>query len=291
MSGLFEESAGVTELISPAGRRRPKQVSRQVSKRGPVGEKEIVASKHVEPEDLNRLLKSLARESCVHSWRNFDPNGSLGALLAWENRRRPTEIFFFYLEEAGERHLFAAGAVASRLKRDFPHPGFCVLGRCYIMPQFRGRGLYRSLLRYRLDHCRERFGGELRAIHIGSTDERIARVIRNHRIAGWPAFTHLGHEELTVANEVREVDAYLLMLPEYVGRVLSNLSGKNAPRSVVRLRNALSKIDRTELSDLGLLVKEALEEAWRQAWFEGRDPKELEQLLVFCRSIPLVGLS
>ncbi|HEX7840379.1 MAG TPA: GNAT family N-acetyltransferase, partial [Kofleriaceae bacterium] len=179
---------------------------------------QLVISQTVDPRNLQHLLGSLMREDCVHSWRNFGSDGTLEALLEWENRRRPTKLFFFHLKRGGELRMIAASAVADRLTKDFPHPGFCVLGRCYIMPEFRSRGLYRHVLRYRLEYCRSQFGGALNAVHIGAVNERISRVIMNHELPGWPRFVHLGEEELSVAGEIRNVGAYLLLLPDYLAR-------------------------------------------------------------------------
>lgn len=291
MSGLLEERSGFGEPRSVPGRQKSAPGRTPAEGREREGARRIEASREVEPRELRRLLRSLAKESCVHSWRNFDPDGDLEGLLAWENQLRPTEIFFFYLHEGGVRQLIAAGAVASKVSRAFPYSGFSVLGRCYILPEFRGRGLYRSLLRYRLEFCREAGGSELKAIHIGSTDPRIARVLRDHRIPGFPRFLHLGHEALKVAREVRRVEAYLLLLPQYAGRLGELLAGDGAPPAVEQLRDALGKHQRSEVRDLGLLVRKAYEGGKDGRFFENREPSELVQLLHFCQSIPLVGLS
>lgn len=254
-----------------------------------VGTEELVVSQSVDPDNLRSLLESLVQENCVHSWRNFGPDGTLDELLRWENELRPTRIFFFYLERGGQRRMIAASAVADKLTRDFPHQGFCVLGRCYIMPQFRGRGFYRYILQYRLDYCRAQFGDALNAIHIGSVNERVSRVITNHQLPGWSSFTHLGEEELHVAGEIRTVGAYMLFVPEYVSRIQRALAGPDAPDCVVRLRNALSNIDSDGMRNLGMIVKDSFEEACGHGWFDQRDSQEIKQLLQFCSSIPLVG--
>jgi GNAT superfamily N-acetyltransferase len=252
---------------------------------------ELVASESIDPGNLRRLLECLVHEDCVHSWRNFGPDGTLEGLLQWENKHRPTKLFFFYLKRGGETHLVAASAVADRLTRDFLHPGFCVLGRCYIMPQFRGRGFYRHILRYRLEYCRAQFGNALNAVHIGSVNERVSRVITNHQLAGWPRFIHLGEEELRVAGQIRTVGAYMLLLPEYVGKMRKALAVLHAPECVVELRNALSDLETGDVRNLGRLIKEPFEEARAHGWFDERGSQEIEQLLLFCRSIPLVGFS
>src|SRR5262249_25860607 len=112
---------------------------------------QLVVTRSINSEDLHQLLGQLAGGGCVHNWENFGSDGTLEALLRWENDLRPTEIFFFYLKRDDLMRMVAVGAVADRLMHGFPHPGFCVLGRCYIIPEFRGRGLYRRVLHYRLE--------------------------------------------------------------------------------------------------------------------------------------------
>jgi GNAT superfamily N-acetyltransferase len=256
-----------------------------------LGTERLIMSRSIDPANLRRLLQSLAREDCAHSWKNFGLDGTLERLLQWENELRPTEIFFFYLEDAQERRLVAAGAIADRLNRRFPHPGFCVLGRCYVMPESRGHGLYRRVLHQRLEYCRARFGDTLNAVHIGSDNERVGNVVTNHRLAGWPHFTHLGQEALQVAGRTKLVNAYLLFLPEYLWRLRRTLAGAHAPSCVVEMRNALAGIESGEARNLGVVIKERLENAQARRWLDGRDTSELDQLLLLCRSIPLVGFS
>jgi GNAT superfamily N-acetyltransferase len=255
----------------------------------PAGAEELVVSQSVDPGSLRCMLESLVQEDCVHSWRNFGPEGTLERLLQWENARRPTKLFFFYLNHDCEIRMVAAGAVADRLNRDFPHPGFYVLGRCCIMPEYRSRGFYRQVLRYRLEYCRAQLGDKLNAIHIGAVNDRISRVITNHELPGWPRFTHLGEEELGVAGEIRKVGAYLLLLPDYLARIQRALAGADAPACVVELRYKLARMESDPLRNLGMLVKHTFEEARVLGWFDDRDTLEIEQLLLFCSSVPLVG--
>ena len=256
-------------------------------------EREMVVRPSIEADDLDRLFASLLQEPCVHSWKNieFESGPTLEELAEWENRRRPTELFFFYVERGDRLRLVAASAVAERLTHDFPHPGFCVLTRCYIMPEFRGQGLYRHVLRYRLERCRARFGDGLRGVHIGTVDHRVARSITTRTVPGWPTFVHLGTEELRVAGEVETVDDYMMLLPAYVDRLRHALGGPDAPACVVELRERLGTFDGDDPGDLGVFVKERFEEACAHGWFREHEPGDVEQLLGFCRSIPLVGFA
>lgn len=255
----------------------------------PAGAEELVVSESVTQEDLRRLLDALRQEDCVHSWRNFSPGGTVEELRQWENERRPTILFFFHLRRGGASRMVAASAVADRLTRDFPHAGFPVLGRCCIMPEHRSRGFYRQILRFRLDYCRAEYGPALDAIHLGAVNERISRVITNHGLPGWPPFIHLGEEELAVAGDVREVGSYLLLLPEYLRRMQAALAGAGAPPCVVELREALAHTESGDVRDLGRLARETCAEARQLGWFDAHDSRDLDRLLLFCRSIPLVG--
>jgi hypothetical protein len=283
MSATLRKFADVAAPISPAK-------SSEFHKTAVDDAEELVVSQVVDADDLRRLLECLGHEDCVHSWKGFGPNATLDALLQRENELRPTKLFFFYLRHGNEMRMVAASAVADRVTREFPHAGFCVLGRCYIMPQFRGRGFYRRILYYRLEYCREQFGNALNAIHIGSVNERISRVITNHKLAGWPKFVHLGEEELKVADTISTVGAYILLMPQYVSKMRSALVGAHAPARVIELRNALSRIESSDIRNLGMLLKETFEETDAHRWLDERDCREIEHLLSFCSSIPLIGV-
>jgi hypothetical protein len=80
-----------------------------------------------------------------------------------------------------------------------------------------------------------------------------------------------------------------MLLPDYVRRIQGALAGGDAPACVVELRNALTRMESDPVRNLGTLVKETFEEARGRGWFDGRDAREIEQLLLFCNSVPLVG--
>jgi GNAT superfamily N-acetyltransferase len=250
---------------------------------------ELVVSESVDPAHLRLMLKSLIQEDCVHSWRNFGLDGTAAELLQWENARRPTKIFYFSLKRGSETHFVGAGAVADRLTKDFPHDGFPVIGRCCILPEFRSNGYYRRVLQYRLEYCRREYGSGLKAIHIGAVNTRISRVITNHGLADWPLFIHMGEEALNVAGEIRNVGAYLLLMPEYTRRIRRSLAGEHAPQCVLELRDELSKVESGDLRDLGLTVKRKYDQARATGWLDGRDTGDIEQMLLFCSSVPLVN--
>jgi hypothetical protein len=255
------------------------------------GGADLLVSRSVDPGELRALLTHLAKEDCVHSWRNFGIDGTVDELLAWENRLRPTEIFFFHLRQGGSVRLAGAGAVADRLNAEFPYPGFAVLSRCFIMPEFRGHGLYRHLLRYRMEYCRRRFGGSLDGIHIGSTEQRVARVLLDHRLDGWPSFSHLGEERLHIAGAGRTVQAYMLLMPRYAVSLLGELADDGAPAAVITLRRRLERADAGEARELALLLRNVLDDTGGAGWFEAHCGPATTRLLAFCRAVPLVEMT
>jgi GNAT superfamily N-acetyltransferase len=253
---------------------------------------DLLVQSSAEPSELRRLFDCLQREDCAHSWRNVEAGRRRSAqdLLEWENELRPTELFFFYVEQAGELRLAAGSTVAARISNEFPHAGFCVLSRCYVMPEFRGRGFYRDILRHRLDHCCKRFGPTLSAVHIGTVDPRVARVITRVSRPGWPPFVHLGKEKLHVCSQTRAVNDYVMLAPAYMRRLQAGLAGRDAPACVAELRRALEMLRGAEPArDLGLRVKRCFAEARAQGLFDAHEAAPFEELMAFCAAVPLIG--
>jgi hypothetical protein len=85
------------------------------------------------------------------------------------------------------------------------------------------------------------------------------------------------------------VGAYLLLVPEFLRRIQATLVGDDAPPCVVELRKALTRTESGNIQNLGIHLKETFAEAGRLGWFDSRESRDIEQLLLFCRSIPLVG--
>lgn len=252
---------------------------------------ELVVSADIDSADLGRLLMTVGSEDCAHSWRNV-PLGArptLDALVDWENRRRPTRLMFFYSKRGWDVRFVAAATVAEKLTHDFPYDGFPVLGRCYVMPEFRGLGLYRRILGHRLAFCQDRFGDKLRAVHLGTRDARISHAVSRSSGRGWPRFVHLGQEELHVAGDVTMVDDFLHFAPAYVRRLTSALEGPDAPAAVTELRRRLKMIDVDTDGDLAQWIRSRFDAACSVGWFDGRDSSEFERLFAFCRSIPLLA--
>ncbi|MBA3773225.1 MAG: hypothetical protein H0X13_12290 [Ramlibacter sp.] len=252
-------------------------------------DEEFVVSKAISPEDLRLLLDSLSHEDTTHSWKNFDRTAALEDLLRWENSRRPTEVFFFYLRQGKDLQIVGTGSIAEHLNSRFTDRGFCVLGRCYLVPKFRGRGFYRRILLFRLEHCVVRLGQNLKGIHIGSDDERIAHVITQQPSPGWPSFYHLGEEELLIAGQTKLVNAYILLLPEFSQSVTHALEGPGAPSTLAALHGRLAGTELRDVRNLGVRLRDALAGPRERAWLSRRDCRSINQLMAFCSAVPLVG--
>ncbi len=250
----------------------------------------LAVSRAVSAGDLRQLLHGIRVERCAHSWRNFDPDGSLEQLQAWENRLRPTTIFFYYgapegADAAAAPRLAAAATVADVIRREFPHAGFPVLARCYVMPDFRSQGLYQRIVHHRLEFCRTRFAGELKAIHLGTQDERVARTVTR----GEPRFVQLGSEVVQAGDEACLVRAFLHLTPGYLASITSSLQGDDPPPPVRQLVQSFSQMLDGAPGDHALSLRERFASAQSTGWFAHHDPSSIEQLLTLCRAIPLLG--
>jgi GNAT superfamily N-acetyltransferase len=171
------------------------------------GWKGLLASSEIDAEALGPLLVELREEDCAHSWRTAlragsgrNPSELLPDLLASANRHRPTALFTYYAATtAGAREPVAIATVAERIRTGFPWDGFPVLARCFIRRPYRAHGIYRHLLRHRLDLCRAHWGPRLLAIHVGASDPAVEHTLINAEDLE-PRFVHIGDEVLTVAG-------------------------------------------------------------------------------------------
>ncbi|MES2937608.1 MAG: GNAT family N-acetyltransferase [Pseudomonadota bacterium] len=262
--------------------------SRASNRPAPGFHEEFVVSQAASPRDLTLLLDSLSREDSAHSWKNFDRTAGLEDLLRWENSRRPTEVFFFHLKRGDDLQIVGTGSVAEYLNSRFDDPGVPVLGRCYILPEFRGRGIYRRVLQFRFERCIARLGHKLKGVHIGSDDERIAHVIAQPS-PHWPRFHHLGEEALPIAGQTKLVNAYISLLPGFSRSLAQALEGQGAPPALAALHRRLTGTEPADARNLGIELRDALDGAQERAWLSQRDCGPIDQLMAFCRAVPLVG--
>src|SRR4051812_941061 len=162
----------------------------------------VVASPRARAMDLHALIVQLQRARSDHTWRGFSPRDveAIGdELLAFENARRATRVFYYHgIAPGGARQLLATGAVSPELRRHGP-PGFAVVSRCYVLERFRGARLYAPLLRHRIEQAELELGDRLRGIHFGSSSSRVLRAIQTTALA--VRFLYVGREHVVCCGE------------------------------------------------------------------------------------------
>ena len=251
----------------------------------------LVASARLDHGDVRTLLQEVTAESCAHSWRTCNPQWDAALLTAWENQRRPTEIIGYYgVTSGGRRQLVGVGTVAHAIDRQFPYTGFPVLARAFIRPGYRGHGLYARLLDHRLSFCHRRWGSALRAVHMGSLEPRVWRVIARAR-PDWPPFVHVGDEELIIRGQPHVVRDFVMFTPGFGQSLLATAGAPDSevPEPVCALRDCLARMLRAEPGGHHYhRVSDAYERACAGTdWFTHHDPAPIEQFLALCRAIPL----
>jgi GNAT superfamily N-acetyltransferase len=252
----------------------------------------LLVSSVVEGQDLRRLLLGLRIERCAHSWRNFDPDGHLDQLVQWENTLRPTAIFFYYAQKDAQGapcdpHIVAAATVVDCVHAQFPHAGFPVMARCYVLPEFRGRGLYRHIVQHRLEYCRARFGAALKAIHLGTRDERIAQALG--KCGEGPQFVQLGSQMVKAGSDMCLVGAYVHLTASYAYDLAQALRADAESPSLNVLSQALTQMMSGAPGEHALALVQHYLEARSAGCFRDRDESSLLEMLDLCRAIPLVG--
>ena len=186
---------------------------------------DLTASETVDAASLRVLLTEMHGEFCAHSWKRVPVDITPQDLFDWENNKRPTTIQYYYENAAEEERpvLVAAASVADAISYDVPINRFPVLARCYVRPSFRGAGLYGRILQSRLSSLIQRAGTGLRAIHMGTADERVVRTITDRNLP-WNGFVRLGWEHLSIGAETVRVGGYLMFKPDYAEALLAGSS-------------------------------------------------------------------
>jgi hypothetical protein len=167
------------------------------------GWRRLVWTRWIYRNQFRQLLDELCGDDCVHTWAQIllespvadDP---VVAVLAHEAENRPTEfVSYLGMRADGSLELVAVGSVAERISHAFPFDGFPVIARCYMRRRFRGAGLYRSLLAQRVALCREIWGQQLKAIHLGTANPRVMSSATSTIAGGAGArFVQVGEEDL-----------------------------------------------------------------------------------------------
>lgn len=250
----------------------------------------MIVSQTVDAASLETLLTEMRAEFCAHSWKKFPVDIAPQDLLARENERRPTTIHYYHqrADVDGPPILVAAASVADAIAHDAPVSGFPVLARCYVRPAFRGTGLYRRILRHRLLSLIDQGGANLKAVHMGTADERVARTIADRSLP-WNGFVRIGGEDLSIGAKTVRVGGYLLFSPSYAEALLQEAADLRVPAG-------------------GLSAGEVFERLLAGGWREPEDAysrlldvlaanpsardldaaSPIRQLTAFCASVPFV---
>lgn len=252
----------------------------------------VEISRDISTQDAAILFGGIQSEDCVHSWKNVklkDSSSLVGELKAFENKKRPTEFFYYYAaKKNGERKILGVGTVAHKISGNFAHEGYPVIARCYITPEFRNYRLYMPILKHRFEFCIDYFGDRLRGIHLGSQNPRIHAVVKKN-LFDLP-FSYIGDEWLGQKDSVERVFDYLWFSPQLRNELLA-IGTSNQDNLVLRsLRQCLTdlvenRFDSTSyhrLLDLISGVENTKEAKTIQ------DSKALKELLDFMQAIPLI---
>lgn len=207
--------------------------------------------------EVRSLLKNLCSEKSTHTWQNLIDIGRGDAfelLCNFENKKRPTDFFFYYGIKGSGEELVGVGTVAHRINQTFPHEGFPVIARCFIKQNYRNFRLYMPILQHRFEFCRIRFGDNLKGIHLGSQSPRIFSVVKKN-LFGLP-FIYVGDELLDQRSSKERVRDYLWLSSksvESLNRLVSEIKNKTIGQDLALMiqslidnnfsSNSFSKID------------------------------------------------
>ena len=248
-----------------------------------------------DPEAMALILAEMRDDHCVHSWHNFtqEPSISRAAerLFEWEMQKRPT-VFFFYsiVDPDGRRNIVAAATISERVTNEFPFDGFPVIARCYVRRQFRGKGIYAALMRDRYQYCVQRWGAQLKAIHLGSSSPAVVHVATNPDVIN-PTFRKVCMERLQVRDQIFHVHDLLSFQPSYAERLRAAViptgdcvAGHRGKEVLTQMRESLEHLlngtGQTDIFHLRELQNQAREVGHRSV-VENAD---LQGLLAFCNA-------
>lgn len=250
----------------------------------------MIASQTVDTASLKTLLTEMQAEFCAHSWKKVPVDITPQDLLGWENEKRPTTIQYYYqrCKIDGRPVLVAAATVADAIAHDVRISGFPVLARCYVRPPFRGTGLYRKILHHRLSSLISQSGASLKAVHMGTADERVAQTITDRSLP-WNGFVRIGWEDLSIGTETVRVGGYLLFSPDYAQALLKGASDLTDPAGSTSARDVFERLLAGRWCEpedafsqiLGILSANPVTS-------DAETVSPIREMVEFCASIPLI---
>ena len=256
--------------------------------------KRLEISSVASDQEILEFIKSVKSENCIHSWKDVQlgrSGGYLEELIGFENKKRPTQIFFYYgIKSSTERILIAAATVALKITNDFKHEGFPVLARCYIKQDYRNLRLYFPILKHRFDYCTKVFGKKLRGIHLGSANPRVFHVIKKNML-GFP-FCYLGDEYLSLGQSNNRVHDFLWLSNSFTEELLEIRNRKKdvcfSYQTLVKNIEALVE-NKYSSSGYHALLNSIHAIESETNWFPSQVNEGLGQLLDFMAAIPIIN--
>lgn len=255
----------------------------------------VEVEREISANDTAKLIEGIHAEDCVHSWKNIKLNASssiLDELIQSENKKRPTDFFFYKaVRKNGEHTLLAVGTVAHKISSNFAHDGYPVIARCYIVPEFRNYRLYMPILKHRFEFCHKFFGDRLRGIHLGSQNPRIHSVVKKNLFE--LPFSYIGDEYLSQKDSFERVFDYLWFSPQLRAELFS-LSANRTDNLVLRglnrcIRDMIeNKFDSTSFHRLLNFVEKAQH---TEAAGLLEKSRALREVIDFMHAIPLINES
>lgn len=258
--------------------------------------KRLWVSKDTVPARIQPLLTELRTQRCVHSWRQNLPSEGIvdqavvRRVLDAQQQHRPTTTFVYWGEGMlGQEVSVAVATVSDAVTADFRFKGYPVLARCYIAEAFRGKGLYRPILRHRYEYCWQTWGDALNAIHLGSTEPAVWRVAMMSPDFD-PGFRHIGGEDLKVAGDRFQVADLAAFTPNWTARALSELKALGDASEILALRQALSDLVTDGLPAMGVVrMGQLVNNASSALGVDVRSRSEaLDGVMALAEAIPVV---
>jgi hypothetical protein len=258
-----------------------------------LGFRRVVASPTARAADIHALIAQLHETHSEHTWRSFSPHDTgriAEELLAFENHRRATRVFFYHgLTHAGGRMLLGTGAVSPELRKTDAPPGFAVVSRCYILQRFRNERLYAPFLRHRVEQARALLGDRLHGIHFGSSNPRVFYTIRNNVFP--VRFLYLGRECVGCCADSFLVHDFLGLSERFRNDLLLPPLDPHARAtgSAAELHVVLAALCRDQLGLGGYRrLKRLVDATDLAAAFPGDASRAIRSLLAFMAAIPIL---
>ncbi len=176
-------------------------------------------------EFTDELIKASQVVDVPHTWRvrqvaDVSEVGKsdlkLGReVLAVDVAELGANIICYLAKAEGEFRFVAAGAIRSKLNRNFESIRYPVVSRAVVHPELRGRGIGSMIVEHRLTAALTYFGERPNAIHFATESPQILAAADRFAAKNGQHYIKLGSESLEVVDGTHKVDDYLFVLPRY----------------------------------------------------------------------------